>query len=76
MDKCPTQVSLYVMSRKQKAALSCQQYKEETLDILQLCNYDEGVRFQCMILKIDVRKYAALIKVFVMKVQKNILSWQ
>ena len=60
MDKCPTQVSLSVTSRKQKADLSSQLYKEETLAILQLCSYDKGVRFQCMILKIDVRKYAAV----------------
>jgi len=69
MDKCPTQVSLSMTSRKQKADLSCQQYKEETLDMLQLCSYDKGVRFQCMILKIDDRKYAAVH--VVMKVQQQ-----
>ena len=60
MDKCPTQVSLSMTSRKQKADLSQQQYKEETLDILQLWSYDKGVTFQCMILKLDGRKYAAV----------------
>ena len=76
-DKCPTQVSLSVTSRKQKADLSSQQYKEETLNILQLCSYDKGVRFQCMILKIDVSKYVAVPVVmevqqkFVMEVTKK-----
>jgi hypothetical protein len=69
MDKCPTQVSPSVTSGKQKADLSCQQYKEETLDILQLRSYDKGVRFQCMILKIDDRKYAAVY--VVMEVQQK-----
>jgi len=30
------------------------------LDILQLCSYDKGVRFQCTILKIDDKKYEAV----------------
>jgi len=78
MDKCPTQVSLSVTSRKQKADLSCQQYKEGNLDILQLCSYDKGVRFQCMILKTDDRRYAAVHVVmevqqkFVMATEKNV----
>jgi hypothetical protein len=28
--------------------------------VLQLCSYDKGVRFLCMILKIDVIKYASV----------------
>jgi hypothetical protein len=37
-DKCPIQVSLSFSDfKKAKAALPCQKYKEEALDILQLC---------------------------------------
>lgn len=46
--------------------------------MLQLCSYDKGVRFQCMILKTDDRKYAAVHIVmevqqkFIMAAEKNV----